>query len=269
MASYSARKRYQPYRGEYRPSGGVQRLGLLLVGILVLLVLAAVGFVSYQVLSRSDFFQITAINFEGCHRVSKEKALEWSGVDIHTNLLAMSAQEVKARLESRGWVEAAEVKREWPNRLVITIRERVPVAIQNREGRLYYLERNGRAFAAVEPSDDLDFPVISGLAGGGGRGEEQTGLQEALQFLRYAAQGNRNLPVQNISEINIGSGGDLVVFLLSRPFPIRLGRGDLKNKYDRLSLVLGGVYKRREFTGVSYIDVTYRDNQVLVGLTDG
>jgi hypothetical protein len=42
----------------------------------------------------------------------------------------------------------------------------------------------------------------------------------------------------------------------------------MKNKYERLSAVLGGIYKRREFSGVSYIDVTYRDNQVLVGLTD-
>ncbi len=266
---YSGGRRYQPYRAEQRSSGAIQWLGPLLGVILVLLLLAALGFVAYQGLSRSDFFQITDIRLEGCRQIGKERALEWSGIDIHTNLVAMSPKEVKARLESHGWVESAEVKPEWPNRLIITIRERTPVAIQNREGQLSYLDRNGRAFAAVEPYDDYDFPVISGLSGSGGRGEVQTDLLEALQFLHFAAQGNRNLPVQSISEINVSSGGELVVFLLSRPFPIRLGRGDLKNKYDRLSAVLGGIYKRREFTGVSYVDVTYRDNLVLVGLTDG
>jgi len=266
---YSDGKRYEPYRPGQRPSEGSQWLGPVVGVFLLLLLLAVLGFVAYQGLSRSDFFQITDIRLEGCKQIGKERALEWSGVDIHTNLVAMSAKEVKARLESHGWVEAAEVKPEWPNRLIITIRERTPVAIQIRAGQLSYLDRNGRAFAAVEPRDDHDFPVISGSSGAGGRGEVQTDLLEALQFLHFAAQGNRNLPVQSISEINIGSGGDLVVFLLSRPFPIRLGRGDLKNKYDRLSAVLGGVYRRKEFTGVSYIDVTYRDNQVLVGLTDG
>jgi len=266
---YSGGKRYQPYRGEPRSSGGFRWLGPLAGVLLALLLFGTLGFLAVQGLSRSDFFQITDIHLEGCKQIGKERALEWSGVDIHTNLVAMSPKEVKARLESHGWVEAADVKPEWPNRLIITIKERVPVAIQNREGQLSYLDRNGRAFAAVEPRDDHDFPVISGLAGAGGRGEVQTDLLEALQFLHFAAQGNRNLPVQSISEINVGSGGELVLFLLSRPFPIRLGRGDLKNKYDRLSAVLSGVYKRREFTGVSYIDVTYRDNQVLVGLTDG
>lgn len=265
---YSGGRKYQPYRGDQRSSDGMQWLGPVVGGVLVLLLLAVLGFVAYKGMSRSDFFQITDIDFVGCQRIGKERAMEWSGLDIHTNLVAMSPRDVKARLESHGWVESAEVKREWPNRLIINIRERVPVAIQNREGRLSYLDRNGRAFNAVEPQDDHDFPVISGLSGAGGRGEVQTDLLEALQFLHFAAQGNRNLPVQSISEINIGSGGDLVLFLLSRPFPIRLGRGDLKNKYDRLSAVLGGIYKRREFTGVSYIDVTYRDNLVLVGLTD-
>lgn len=269
MARQYGNRRYQPHRSDYRTSGGMQWLGPLLGVVLALIMVVALGFVAYQGLSRSDFFQITAINIEGCSRVGKERVLEWSGVDIHSNLAALSAKEIKTRLESQGWVEAAEVRREWPNRLVISIRERVPMAVLNRGGRLWYLERNGRVFAEAEPSDDLDFPVISGFSGEpGGSGENQPGFREALQFLQIATHGNRNLPVQNISEINIGGGDELVLFLLSRPFPIRLGRGDMKNKYDRLAAVLGGIYKRREFSGVSYIDVTYRDNQVLVGLTD-
>lgn len=262
-------RRYQPRRGDYRSPGPMQWLGPLAGVVLALLMLLALGFVAYQGLTRSDFFQITAIDIEGCKRVSKERVLEWSGVDIHSNLAALSVKEVKARVESQGWVESAEVSREWPSRLFIAIRERVPVAILNRGGRLFYLDRSGRAFAAIELSDDLDFPVISGFSGElSGSGESQPGFREALQFLALAAHGNRNLPAQNISEINIGGGDELVLFLLSRPFPIRLGRGEMKSKYERLSSVLGGIYKRREFDGVSYIDVTYRDNQVLVGLTD-
>lgn len=270
MAGQWESRRYRPHRSESRAATAIRWLGPLFGVLMALLMLAALGFVAYQGLSRSDFFQITAIEIDGCKRVSKEKVVEWSGVDIHTNLAALSVKEIKTRVESQGWIESAEVSREWPNRLLIAIREREPVAILNRGGRMFYLDRNGFAFTAVEPPDDLDFPVISGLVGEpGGDGEGQSGFREALQFLRFAAQGNRNLPAQSISEINIGGGDELVVFLLSRPFPIRLGRGEMKSKYDRLSAVLGGIYKRREFAGVSYIDVTYRDNQVLVGLTDG
>ena len=224
----------------------------------------------YRGLARSAFFQVTEIEIEGGSQLSKEQILELSGVDIHSNLIALSGRRIRERLTGNGWVASAVVRRYWPNRLLIRIRERVPVAILNRDGQLFYLDRQGLDFTPVLPADDLDYPVISGVMSKGGLGQsEKEGVAEALQFIGCAGGGNPNLPAQNISEINIADPGELKLFLMSRPFPINLGRGEMKSKYERLARVLSGLYKRKEFAEIVYIDADYRDGQVLVGLGGG
>jgi cell division protein FtsQ len=262
---------YVPYprpRPARRPSRPWVRV-LVRVGLGSLLLLGLPGLI-YQGLSRSSLFQVTEIDIEGNGRVTKEQILELSRIDIHTNLLALSGRQVRKLLAGHPWVETAAVERQWPNRLRILVRERVPVAILNRAGQLFYLDRRGLAFAPVLPPDDLDYPVISGGSPEAGvDSADSQGLTEALLFLRYAGAGNPNLPLQNISEINIADADDLVLFLMSRPFPIHLGRGRMKSKYAQLAQVLSGLYRRKAFNEIAYIDVDYRDGQILVGLLGG
>ena len=79
---------------------------------------------------------------------------------------------------------------------------------------------------------------------------------------------NPNLPSQNISELRV-SEDDIVLFLMDRPFPVRLGRGDMREKYGRLAKVLYWLYKRKEFSNVAYIKVNYSEDKVLVGSKRG
>lgn len=245
---------------------------LIILGVgfcMVLAALAAGSFLVLKALERSEFFQVTAIRILGGQRVTKNQVLELSGVDIHTNLLALDLDEVKSRIESHEWVEVAEVDRNWPNRLQITIRERVPVALVSLKEGLHYLDRQGVAFAKVLPPEDLDYPVITGLS------REQlppvvsgSPLGEALQFIRLAGRGSTVLPGQSISEIHLDSSGALVLFLVDRPFPIFLGKGEVATKYHRLARVLNRLYKGNEFAATAYIRMDYLPDKVLVGLTD-
>lgn len=245
---------------------------LIILGVgfcLVLAGLTAGSFLTLKALERSEFFQVTAIRIEGGQRITKNQILELSGVDIHTNLLALDLDEVKSRIESHEWVEAAEVDRNWPNRLRITIRERVPVALVSLKEGLHYLDWQGIAFAKVLPPEDLDYPVITGLS------REQwpsvvsgSPLGEALQFIRLAGRGSTVLPGQSISEIHLETGGSLVLFLVDRPFPIFLGKGEVATKYHRLARVLNRLYKGNEFAETAYIRMDYLPDKVLVGLTN-
>jgi len=270
MLKTGSRRKYGNYRRPSRNTGRGRWLRWLAGAVVAVLLLAVLLSQAYRGLARSSWFQVTEIDIEGISRLSKEQILELSGVDIHSNLIAISGRRIRARVAGNAWVASAEVIRHWPNRLRILVRERVPKAILNRNGQLFYLDRQGLAFTAVLPSDDLDYPVISGVEKNADDDQsEPVELIEAMQFLGYAGGGNPNLPAQNISEINVGEPEDLVLYLMSRPFPIRLGRGEMKSKYERLTRVLGGLYKRKEFNEISYIDADYRDGQILVGLTGG
>ena len=235
------------------------------------LVVSATGaglFFIYKSLSRADFFQITSIRIEGCRRTTKRLVLEWSGVDIHTNLLAMDVDAVEKKIGSHQWVEAVEIEREWPNHLTITVKERVPTAMINLHDGLYYIDTKGVVFARVLPPEDIDYPVITGLFDGKLPDVVKgSALDEALEFIRYAGRGNSVLPKQNVSEINLGADNDMVLFLTNRPFPIHLGRGEVWTKYHRLTKVLYWLYKKNEFSETTYIQMDYLPNKVLVGKT--
>ncbi|MGV1098075.1 cell division protein FtsQ/DivIB [Thiovibrio sp. JS02] len=251
-----------------QPSLGLRKkLAILAAGFL--LVCAAMGagvFVVYKGLGRSDFFQITATNIQGCRRTTKNLILELSGVDVHSNLLALDVRKVKSNIETHEWVESVEIERDWPNTLNITVKERVPVAIVSLGKELFYLDQYGVDFAQVLPPEDMDFPVITGMK------KEQwpaavkdSLLGEALQFIKYAGQGSSILPKQNISELHLVGDRELVLFLVDRPFPIHLGRGGMNTKYYWLAKVLYRLYKSKEFAQTAYIKMDYARNKVLVG----
>ncbi len=253
----------------YRPHGdGEHRSVAVLVGLIVLgvvLALGLVGFIVYQGMLRSDFFQLTAIGIEGCRRVPKSKVLELSGVDIYANLLSLSVDEMRERIEAHEWIAAAAIERHWPNRLEVTITERKPAALVNRPDGFHFVDGKGVIFAAALPPEDMDFPVISGIAEDVAEGSEgQLALREALSFVGYAGCGNPILPRQNISELYVDKDGGLVLLLADRPFPIYLGREQMKTKYGRLVRVLHWLYTHKKFETTAAIRMDYRPDKVLV-----
>jgi cell division protein FtsQ len=224
----------------------------------------------YDKLSHSVFFQITAIKIEGNRMTSKEQIAALSRVDIHSNLLAINTSEVKALLESHPWIAGADVIRDWPNRLVITVMEKKPVALLSRDSGLFYLDNKGMIIAAAGPSQELDFPVITGLEDFPFKPADDKQVPESLKqimdLLKLAGRNNTILPEQNISQVHVSKNGELVLYLLERAFPIYLGReGEMSTKYYRLVKVLRDLYKSKEFSEVSYIKFNYQEDTILVG----
>ena len=246
----------------------------LLFKIVVLVSLAVgLGFGAkhiYHRLCQCDFFQITAVKIDGNRMTSKEQIAALSRVDIHSNLLAIDAAQVQSLLESHPWISRAEVIRDWPNRLFIKVKEKNPVALLNRRTGLFYLDNSGQIIAAAGPAQELDFPVITGLENFplnmSGPAQIPGPLQDVLDLLQLADRNNPLLPQQNISEIHVQKDGELILYLLDRPFPIFLGTdGKISTRYYRLVKVLRDLYKTREFSEVSYIRLDYQKDTILVG----
>jgi cell division protein FtsQ len=256
-------------------NGGPQRKLFLKVLALASLALA-LGFgtrIVYHRLCQSDFFQLTAVRIDGNRMTSKEQIAALSRVDIHSNLLDIDADQVQSLLESHPWIARAEVIRDWPNRLLIQVQEKTPVALLNREAGLFYLDSRGQIIAAASPSQELDFPVITGLENfpfdTTGSTQIPVPLQDAIDLLQLANRNNPLLPQQNISEIRVVQKGELILYLLDRPFPIYFGtEGKISTRYYRLVKVLRDLYKTREFSEVSYIRLDYQKDTILVGKND-
>ncbi len=242
-------------------------VALIILGICI--GVGGAGFMLYKGLARSDFFQITALRIEGCRRLSKQQILEWSGIDIRSNLLALNIGRVRSKLESHAWVDKAIIERQWPNRLLITVRERRPEALVNLATGLHYVDDQGVIFAPVRPPEDMDFPVISGVArSDAAQPVDVERLNLALTFIGEAGSGNAILPRQNISQVLVTDKGDLILFLADRPVPIYLGQEQLRTKYSRLARVLHWLYTHKRFESITSIRMDYQEDKVLVTSND-
>lgn len=259
VAAHGRGKRSQ--FGRFSGIEGGRRMKTMLVrGLLAGTVLAGLCYGARH----STFFQLTTSDINASRHISKDEILELTGIEVNANLLDIDPEQVAAAISSHVWVEGVKVEKKWPNTLAIAITERLPVAIVNGQQGLSYVDRRGEMFTRVSRGEELDFPVISGLDRAGGEVDQKLALAEALEFLRHAQSGSASLPKQNISELIVGDGGELTVFLADRPFPIYLGKGKMGQKYSRLSGVLHWLYKNREFEVTESIQFDYQPDKVLV-----
>jgi len=129
------------------------------LGLVVLLLAGAVPWATDRLLSAMDQ-QIVAVDvkgdFVGDSRTGIERAASaWIG----KSYFASDLTDIKAELEQRPWVDSVAIKRIWPGRLEIDIREKKPLAYWS-DGRL--VSRSGELFKPVNPEVAGKLPRLSG-----------------------------------------------------------------------------------------------------------
>ncbi|HEX2149702.1 MAG TPA: FtsQ-type POTRA domain-containing protein [Actinomycetota bacterium] len=99
-----------------------------LAKVLVLLLAGALLYQGAQAVMRSRSLQLDQFEVEGNteSRISTETVVEATDVQIGDHLLAVSTEQVAARLEKLPWVADAKVERILPSTLRISIDEREP-----------------------------------------------------------------------------------------------------------------------------------------------
>ncbi len=259
------------------PADNRRRLiSLMLVILIAAGVIGGVVCLTYNWLSGSVFFQVTDIKVAGCNRVSRDAVLALAGVDTRSNLIALNLDRIRQKITANPWIASVRVRRDWPSRLEIFVKERQPVVLISSKNGLRYMDKNGVAFAAAGLNDALDFPTITGMTNiaiAYDRSRTATekkaplaeALAKALKFIYYAGHGSPFLLSQNISEMHWNKKGGFILFLADNPFPIYLGGDISRVKYYRLARVLRWLYKKRQFDNIAYIRMGYSDKKILVG----
>ncbi|WP_372964919.1 cell division protein FtsQ/DivIB [Marinobacter sp.] len=129
------------------------------LGATIVLLAALVPWGTDRLLAAMDQ-QIVAVDvhgkFVGDSQIGIERA---AGAWIGKSYFSTDLAEIKAALESRPWVESAAVRRVWPGRLVIDIREKKPLAYWS-DGRL--VSRSGELFSPPNPEVAGRLPRLSG-----------------------------------------------------------------------------------------------------------
>src|SRR5689334_11864450 len=143
----------------------------VLAGILVLAAVgvstAMAGYKVRQFVSTDPQFYLSrekkdAITIQGLRNASRWKVQRVFAGDYDRSIYLVPLTERQRRLEAIDWIESATVARVWPDRIMVRVHERQPIAFVNLRRGVLLIDARGKL---LEPPAQASFafPVLSGI----------------------------------------------------------------------------------------------------------
>jgi len=201
-----------------RPLGRGARLRRRLVAAVSL---AAVGWAFYlgaDFLLRSPKVLLTdlrQVEVRGGRLVNAADVAGVFAADLGRSVLRVPLGERRAAIERIPWVERATVRRILPNRIVVEITERRPVAFARLGSELALMDARG-VLLERRLGDAYRFPVVTGVSPDMPRAERERRVRLFLDFLAQAEQ-VRPGATEYVSEVGLADPSDLQAVLAGLP----------------------------------------------------
>lgn len=185
-------------------AGAMARLRIRLPAALALvavLVVGAAGAAAYSWLGRSRLFSVRVIDMNECARVTRDEVTGTLKGVAQGNIWSLSKEEIGRRLQTHPFVRNVAVRKVFPDKLVVRIGERTPVAMVNLDS-LYYVDDRGDVFKRLTAYDAKDYPILTGFSRRdllAGDPVTLRNLKKTIELLRHAEEGVMR---RNISEVH-------------------------------------------------------------------
>jgi cell division protein FtsQ len=172
---------------------------------------------------------------------------------------------VQERVHKNLFVKSVSVKREVPNRIVLSIVERVPI-VAAVVGRVHYLDDEGYILPPAELGDIMDLPVITGTLYKTdftpGNQVGSLSIQEAVG-IAAVAQGIGDELFRRISEIRIDGNKNLIFYTAEYGVPVIFGHGDTDMKLLKFNTFWEEFVIYRGPQELKYVDLRFNDQVVV------
>lgn len=119
----------------------------------------------YLILLNTDSFGLKDIKIEGNRFLSNEEVINISGLSKGINIINLDLKEIANKIKRNIFIKEVEVKRIFPDKIEIIIKEKDVVANLNYNGSYFVIDRNGQILTngiyILAPYLELDYiPVI-------------------------------------------------------------------------------------------------------------
>jgi cell division septal protein FtsQ len=199
----------------------------------------------YVHLLADPFFRVREVEVEGCRKISRESLLSLITVEGMPNLFTVRLREIAKRVESHPWIDHVTVRKIFPNKILIQVEERKPIAILQLE-ELYYIDQQGVIFSRAGDRDEYNYPFVTGLTRDvleKDPAEATRLITKALELLRTADK-EKAAPLEEISEIHMEKDFGVQCFTQTGGLEVRMGWDHFGEKLKRLSLIWSDLRKR-------------------------
>ncbi len=190
--------------------------------LLAVALVGAAGAAVYSWLGRSPIFSVQVIDINPCDHVSRDEVSGILGGVSRGNIWTLSTREIGRRLLTHPYVREVSVRKAFPDKLVVRVGERRPVAMINLDS-LYYVDERGEIFKRLTAYDPKGFPIVTGFSREdlAAKDPVSTGnLKRTIELLRCAESGVLR---ENISEAHYDAQDGFT--LVTRDFGLQLKLG--------------------------------------------
>jgi hypothetical protein len=213
-------------------------------------------------LRSADDIQLTGNQF-----VSREDVANALGLPMHAGsgpglkALRLSLEAQRKQVETIAWVQSAALTRVLPNRLVVRVTERTPVAYANVSGHVSLVDSEGVLLDKPE-SAFFDFPVITGLDPNAGSDQCRTRIALYQDFMHQLGDEIAHSG-WIVSEADLSDGDDLKALLVQgrETLQVHFGRENFVQHFHTFLALLPEL--RKSTAPLDSVDLRYR-NQVVV-----
>lgn len=215
-------------------------------------VLAVVAAAAIFLFLRSDYFSLREVSVNGLKTLSADEVRQRAGLDQSILIWRVWPRRVEGLLMGHPRVATAQVDIRWPNRVVITVEERQPVAyLPAAEGKYIEVDGEGQVLTVTDRVPGAGEPLLTGVT----ESNPQPGRRlESPLALRAVAMATALGPVgrARASEINVNHDGEVILYTMGG-LPIFLG---IEDRWDaKVRALLGLLGSLRETREVAYIDL--------------
>ena len=238
-------------------SGNVWHDYLQALAMMALIFVMTAGFIYvYNYAISSPYFVIKETSVKGCRELTEKDVMELAAIKPKQTIFSVNIKAMVRRISSNPWVENVAVSRGFPNRLIVEIKERTPLASCRVDDDYYLLDKDGVLFKKLTVEDDVDIPVLTGYCRDGRMNSEL--FNKTIVLLKHLTTSKSFPAINVVSEINASEVSGLSLFT-DNGFCLKLGFDNYEGKLKRLLPVVTALNKKNIEQQFLNIDLRDRD----------
>lgn len=113
-------------------------------------------------LANRSGFRIEQVSLSGEKELSRSTIMALAGIDETSSLLCLDASATRRTLAGNPWIADAAVSKLYPGRLQIDIKERAPIALWQKDGRMHVIATDGTVLEEFVGLRYSNLPLVVG-----------------------------------------------------------------------------------------------------------
>lgn len=236
--------------------------------VLLTLIVISILYLSLFKYSEKGKEEIKMINIYGNTLLSNEIYLRFADMDQSSVYDDLNLNIIKKRIEEHPYIAKAEVKSDGRGNVDVKIKEKDIYAVLLGRTEPYFLTSDFELLKIHEFTTYSDIPVISNFRISDkllpSKIYKNDDTVEAFRIIDAAKITDVEL-AKKLSEINLKSGGDVVLTFSGVDYPVVFGRGNESKKMIYLSLVWERINNlKASYQNTEYIDLRF-NNEAYIG----